>query len=92
MRLIDADMLKEEINSSLNTWRETFSPEIICEAVDEQPTAFDLDKVMEQLEEVEKAMTSQVTEDCFGEECRASDCTICIISKAIEIVKGGGVD
>lgn len=92
MRLIDADMLKEAINSSLNTGKETFSPEIICEAVDEQQTAFDVDKVVEQLEEVEKAMTSPVTEDCFGEECRASDCTICIISKAIEIVKGGGVD
>ena len=91
-RLIDADKLKEAINSSLNTGRETFSPEIIYEAVDEQPTAFDVDKVVEQLEEVEKIMTSPVTEDCFGEECRASDCTICLISKAIEIVKGGGVE
>ena len=50
-RLIDADKLKEAINSSLNTGRETFSPEIICEAVDEQPTAFDVDKVVEQLED-----------------------------------------
>ena len=50
MRLIDADKLKEAINSSLNTGRETFSSEIIYEAVDEQPTAFDLDKVVEQLE------------------------------------------
>ena len=54
MRLINADKLKEAINSSLNTGRETFSPEIMCEAVDEQPTAFDADKVIEQLEEVEK--------------------------------------
>lgn len=91
-RLIDADKLKEAINSSLNTGRETFSPEIMCEAVDEQPTAFDADKVIEQLEEVEKIMTSPVTKDCFGEECRASDCTVCLISKAIEIVKGGGVE
>lgn len=50
MRLINADKLKEAINSSLNTGRETFSPEIMCEAVDEQPTAFDVDKVVEQLE------------------------------------------
>lgn len=49
MRLINADKLKEAINSSLNTGRETFSPEIMCEAVDEQPTAFDVDKVVEQL-------------------------------------------
>lgn len=50
MRLIDADKLKEAINSSLNTGKETFSTEIICEAIDEQPTAFDVDKVVEQLE------------------------------------------
>lgn len=56
------------------------------------PTAYDPDKVVEQLEEVEKIMTSPVNEDCFGEECRVSDCTVCLISKAIEIVKGGGVD
>ena len=55
-------------------------------------TAYDMDKVVEQLEEVEKIMTSPVTKDCFGEECRASDCTVCLISKAIEIVKGGGVE
>lgn len=55
-------------------------------------TAYDPDKVVGQLEEVKKIMTSPVNEDCFGEECRASDCTVCLISKAIEIVKGGGVD
>lgn len=49
-RLIDADKLKEAINSSLNTGRETFSPEIIYEAVDEQPTAFDVNEIVEQLE------------------------------------------
>ena len=53
---------------------------------------YDVDKVVEQLEEVEKIMTSPVNQDCFGEECRASDCTVCLISKAIEIVKGGGVN
>lgn len=52
---------------------------------------YDVDNVVEQLEEVEKIMTSPVNKDCFGEECRESDCTVCLISKAIEIVKGGGV-
>lgn len=58
----------------------------------EIPTAYDPDKVVEQLEEVEKIMASPVNQDCFGEECKASDCTVCLISRAIEIVKGGGVD
>ena len=82
MRLIDAD----EIIDSLGNSDMDFA---IGAVIDEQPTVFDVDKVVEQLEEVEKIMTSPVTKDCFGEECRASDCTVCLISKAIEIVKGG---
>lgn len=91
-RLIDADELIKyikicEIGTSINYDQKEF-----IDCINEQPTAFDVDKVVEQLEEVEKIMTSPVTEDCFGEECRASDCTICLIRKAIEIVKGGGVE
>lgn len=91
-RLIDADELIKyikiwEIGTSISSDQKEF---INC--VNEQLTAFDVDKVVEQLEEVEKIMTSPVTKDCFGEECRASDCTVCLINKAIEIVKGGGVE
>lgn len=83
MRLIDADKLKEAINSSLNTGRETFSPEIIYEAVDEQPTAFDLDKVVEQLK-TKKARTAalQKASEYFEGETDAFEV-------AIKIVKDG---
>lgn len=87
MRLIDADNLNfkgQKYNKS--------QIKAILDFIDTQPTAYDVDKVVEQLKEVEKIMTSPVTEDCFGEECRASDCMVCVISKAIEIVKGGGID
>lgn len=107
MRLIDADKLILHLNDyalqespsnvesadDRKISRAVYKAITDCiEAVDEQPTAFDVDKVVEQLEEVEKIMTSPVTEDCFGEKCRASDCTVCLVSKAIEIVKGGGVE
>lgn len=94
MCLIDADKLKEAIEEEKddNDYMCRLCLESIKEIIDEQPTAFDVDDVVERLEEVEKIMTSPVTEDCFREECRASDCTICLISKAIEIVKGGGVE
>lgn len=85
MRLIDADKIIDSLGNSDMDFA-------IGAVIDEQPTVFDVDKVVEQLEEVEKIMTSPVTKDCFGEECRASDCTVCLISKAIEIVKGGGVE
>ena len=96
MRLIDADLLKDDMIKCLKPLKpeeEMIDSDVALLStimeIDNQPTAFDVDKVVEQLEEVEKIMTSPVTEDCFGEECRASDCTICLISKAIEIVKGG---
>lgn len=86
-RLIDADKFKGKVIAS-----HTGSGVIKLIAIDEVPTAYDTDKVVEQLEEVEKIMASPVNQDCFGEECKASDCTVCLISRAIEIVKGGGVD
>lgn len=84
-RLIDADKIIDSLGYSDMDFA-------IGAIIDEQPTVFDVDKVIEQLEEVEKIMTSPVTKDCFEEECRASDCTVCLINKAIEIVKGGGVE
>lgn len=86
-RLIDADKFKGKVIAS-----HTGSGVIKLIAIDEVPTAYDPDKVVEQLKEVEKIMTSPVSQDCFGEECKASDCTVCLISRAIEIVKGGGMD
>lgn len=81
-RLIDADKLKEAINSSLNTGRETFSPEIIYEAVDEQPTAFDADKVVQQLEILIEDKCSESGDDWYTAEC---------LNEAVEIVKSGGI-
>ena len=77
MRLIYADKLKEAINSSLNTGRETFSPEIICEAVDEQPTAFDVDKVVEQLDTYITKLVGRNS---------------ALYQTVMQIVKGGGTE
>lgn len=97
-RLIDADKLLETLQDlephcenkdyecgMLNTMR-YYMPKII----NDEPTAYDVNKVVERLKEVKKIMSSPVNIDCFGEECKASDCTVCLISKAIEIVKCGG--
>ena len=77
MRLIDADKLEEAINSSLNTGRETFSPEIIREAIDEQPTAFDVDKVVEQLDTYITKLVGRNS---------------ALYQTVMQIVKGGGVE
>lgn len=93
-RVIDADKLKADLEKAISKNEDMDCLDFlrVASVIDAQPTAYDPDKVVEQLEEVEKIMTSPVNKDCFGEECRASDCTVCLISKAIEIVKGGGVD
>ena len=51
----------------------------------EQPTAYDVDKVMEQLEEI------RVKKTCNKEKCDEKElCRICVVDDAIEIVKAGG--
>ena len=82
MRLIDADKFKGKVIAS-----HTGSGVIKLIAIDEVPTAYDPDKVAEQL----KALTE---EECTLHECgiRSEHCKACIAKKAIEIVKGGGVD
>lgn len=88
-RLIDDGLVLDNLSGRLESMKDY---DAVKDVINNMPTAYDPDKVVEQLEEVEKIMTSPVNIDCFGEECRASDCTVCLISKAIEIVKGGGVD
>lgn len=96
MRLIDADKLKDAINNSLNTGRETFPAEIMYEAIDEQPTAYDPDKVVEQLKE-EKEFSYADFDEYVNEVCPCLDAEYDDLfnkglERAIEIVKGGGVD
>ena len=84
MRLIDADELKEEL---LQQWfidillTKTNSNDMysaLAEKIDSQPTAYDVDKVIEYLEQLR---------DRFNEKDFAIRG---IIEKAIEIVKAGG--
>lgn len=84
-RLIDAD----KIIDSLGTSDMDFA---IGAVIDEQPTVFDVDKVIEQLEELKMryfltiANTGNTDKDCAYENIANT------IDKAIEIVKGGGVE
>ena len=66
--------------------------EAVSEAIENIPTAYDVDKVLEQLENCRDIMISPTNKDCFGEECKHSDCMACVFEKAIEIVKVGGLN
>lgn len=84
-RLIDANKLIEQIWQKHKEVEESYDlcvdelKEVFCgivALVDEQPTAFDVDKVVKQLEEDKR----HTFDGCINKK------------KAIEIVKGGGVE
>lgn len=93
MRLIDADAFKKQVAGMaiLNNYPAN-KANALCELIDAQPTAYDPDKVVEQLEECAKWMcgSREAEYPYIGND--EVDCEKCAMLRAIEIVKGGGVD
>ena len=82
MRLIDADVLKDILLKHGYTTEHNQ----IFRYIDEQPTAYDADKVAEELKRIRAKKT------CNKEKCDTKElCRICVVDDAIEIVKHGGV-
>ena len=82
MRLIDADaFLQNLINCDIGRK----SLEKVIEAVKKQPTAYDPEKVVEQLENERKFWENAYNRNLGKEKARSYE-------HAIEIVKGGGAD
>lgn len=97
-RLIDADELIKyikiwEIGTSISSDQKEF-----IDCVNKQPTAFDVDKVVEQLEDIKRkkyrACQDVICEDCkYSEDCCEGDESDKLaLDMAVEIVKGGGVE
>lgn len=86
MRLIDADLLKKVIHSAYSDDLE------ILEKIDNQPTAYDVDNVVEQLEETKGIYSelSLIFKD--NTEIKKYIGMEQAIALALEIVKGGEVD
>ena len=80
MRLIDADKFKEFLTK---LYEEGAPYDGIIELLDKEPTAYDVDKVLEQLE-------VGLANECVYE--RDQKVYTEAIRCAIEIVKGGGID
>lgn len=85
MRLIDADKLKEAIEEEKddNDYMCRLCLESTKEIIDNQQTAFDVDKVMEQLEDRSTLARPVGWSKAYE---------IIMMKDAIEIVKGGGVE
>mgnify|MGYP001167264325 CR=1 FL=1 len=101
MRLIDADVLKSLIaGMAISNNYPANKANALCELIDAQPTAYDPDKVVEQLGKLKKAEQDR-PDDCDEDGCGdgeqiyddgRSQGRYEAFSKAIEIVEGGGVD
>ena len=91
-RLIDADVFKEYIKNGFQDTTNLFKSEegrelarqitdAFCRDIDEQPTAYDIDKVVEQLKERSKEFNSGLRLHGKPEDM--------LTDEAIEIVKAG---
>nr|DAE66883.1 MAG TPA: hypothetical protein [Bacteriophage sp.] len=94
MGLIDADALKEycmRASKSDDDFRRV-SLATLASVIDAQPTAYDPDKVVEQLEKLKSLVpVNRVLDDIVNDKPKELGMLIAY-EKAIEIVKGGGID
>lgn len=91
-RLIDADELIKyikiwEIGTSISSDQKEF-----IDCVNKQPTAFDVDKIVEQLKRKESVARSELLVDRKTAFEFSSKCRLEAYEEAIEIVKGGGTE
>ena len=104
MRLIDADANREDfmerVYDILLDEPDNIKANLIIDAFDEMPTAYNPDKVVEQLEKLKKAEQDR-PDDCDEDGCGdgeqiyddgRSQGRYEAFGKAIQIVKGGGID
>lgn len=76
MRLIDADKIIDSLGFSDIDFA-------IGAVIDGQPTAFDVDEVVRQLEKLIEDKTSESGDDWWTAQC---------LNEAVDIVKDGGVE
>lgn len=84
MRLIDADRLKTviDINMMNKEIKNMFN-----QYVDNQPTAFDVDKILEELAEL-----AECSSQCANTFYEGLGCGACMWTDVFNIVKRGGID
>ena len=90
-RLIDAGLLLDHLSGRLESMKDY---DAIKDVVNTMPTAYDVDKGVEQLEEVGQKMSESKSIQKYGKSSPANHRYYKAVSvkRAIEIVKGGGVN
>ena len=98
MRLIDADKLLEEIRKDRDYAEKNgffdmyYERQVLIARIEAQPTSYDKNKVVEQLEELKSLVpVNRILNDIVNEKPKELGMLIAY-RKAIEIVKAGGTD
>lgn len=85
-RMIDADAFKRQVaGMTIANKYPVDKANALCELIEAQPTAYDPDKVVEQLENERMFWENAYDRDLGKEKARSYE-------HAVEIVKGGGVN
>jgi hypothetical protein len=101
-RLIDADKLHDVVFENMydNPHRDSaihsnhyYEHRNFLKLISEQPTVYDIDKVVEELERTYDKYNDIDNDDCLGKDnrCDISNCDLCFQSHITEIVKRGGI-
>lgn len=89
MKLIDADTLMQDIRNTITEQSSTID---WLNLINRQPTAYDVNAVVEQLEKLKSLVpVNRILDDIVNDKPKELGMLIAY-KKAIEIVKGGGVD
>lgn len=95
MRLIDADALKKDLKSVTLSNGTLVNTNSVLYLLEEYPTAYDADKVVEQLEKRiqthECCIEYEKKNGTIAEEFQQRK-AVEVLKEAIEIVKGGGMN
>lgn len=90
MGLIDVDALKKDLKSVTLSNGTLVNTNAVLHLLEEYPTAYDVDSVVEQLEEL-RELDACDFDNCPVEDINCCDCTQKrMAERAIEIVKAGG--
>lgn len=81
-RLIDAGLVLDNLSGRLESMKDY---DAVKDVINNMPSAYDVDKVVEQLENERKFWENAYNRNLGKEKARSYE-------HAIEIVKGGGVD
>ena len=93
MRLIDADASKKQIaGTAIANNYPANKASALCDLMDAQPTAYDVDKVVAELKKESDSSCGMYKARCPYIRSKTIFCEQCAILRAIQIVKGGGID